>query len=146
MASAGTASTSATYPPGPTSFFSSLVYVPGRSPLSFFMNLVQTYGPLVHLRTNGEHMYLVTEPRHIRDILVTNQRKFKKGRGLERSKGLLGEGLLTSEGAAHLRQRRLIQPPFHKDRIATYATVMSDYTTRACAGGVTAPRSMRRRK
>ena len=44
-----------------------------------------------------------------------------KGRGLERAKRLLGEGLLTSEGAIHLRQRRLMQPAFHRDRIAAYA-------------------------
>jgi cytochrome P450 len=72
-------------------------------------------------------MYLVTNPRHVRDILVTNQRNFRKGRGLERTKGLLGEGLLTSEGDTHLRQRRLMQPAFHKDRIATYAAVMTEY-------------------
>lgn len=120
-------------PPGPTGLLSGLVYRPGRSPLTFFEGLVRQYGPLVHLRSSGEHLYLVTDPQHIRDILVTHQRKFKKSRGLERSKPLLGEGLLTSEGEAHLRQRRLIQPAFHKERIAAYATVMTDYAARATA-------------
>ncbi len=123
MSPAGAVAT--TYPPGPTSFFSSLIYRPGRDPLVFFTDLVKTYGPLVHLRSSGEHVYVVTEPRHIKDIFVTNQRKFKKGRGLERSRVLLGDGLLTAEGEAHLRQRRLIQPAFHKDRIASYATAMT---------------------
>ena len=56
--------------------------------------------------------------------LVTHQRNFTKSRGLERAKKLLGDGLLTSEGAHHLRQRRLIQPAFHRERIAGYAAVM----------------------
>jgi cytochrome P450 len=131
MPSGGT--TAPAYPPGPSSFFSSIIYRPGRNPLSFFTTLVHTYGPLVHLRSNGDHLYLVTEPRHVRDILVTHQRAFKKGRGLERSKALLGEGLLTSEGEAHLRQRRLIQPAFHKDRIAAYGATMTDYARRTTA-------------
>lgn len=130
MTSAAAGIATAARPPGPTGFFSSLVYRPGRDPLTFFTSLVATHGKLVYLRSNGEQIYVVTEPRHIKDILVTNQRKFKKGRGLERSRPLLGDGLLTSEGEAHLRQRRLIQPAFHKDRIAGYATAMTHYASR----------------
>ena len=66
----------------------------------------------------------------VRDVLVTNQRNFTKSRGLERAKKLLGEGLLTAEGQHHLRQRRLIQPSFHRERIAGYGAVMVDYATR----------------
>ena len=72
------------YPPGPSSFFPSLVYRPGRNPLEFFSGLVKKYGPLVHLVAGTEHLYVVTEPRHVRDVLVTSQRKFKKGRGVQR--------------------------------------------------------------
>jgi cytochrome P450 len=122
------------YPPGPSSFFPSLVYRPGRNPLAFFSDLVKTYGPLVHLIAGGEHLYVVTEPRHVRDILVTNQRKFKKGRGVEAIKPMLGDGLLTSEGHTHLRQRRLTQPAFHKERIAAYASTMPDCAARVMAG------------
>jgi cytochrome P450 len=50
-----------------------------------------------------------------------------KGRALQRAKSLLGEGLLTSEGAAHLRQRRMIQPAFHRARTAEYARLMVEY-------------------
>ena len=122
------------YPPGPSSFFPSLVYRPGRNPLEFFAGLVRKYGPLVHLMAGTEHLYVVTEPRHVRDVLVTSQRKFKKGRGVEAIKPMLGDGLLTSEGQTHLRQRRLTQPAFHKERIAAYASVMTDCTARATAG------------
>ena len=122
------------YPPGPSSFFPSLVYRPGRNPLEFFSGLVKKYGPLVHLMAGTEHLYVVTEPRHVRDVLVTSQRKFKKGRGVEAITPMLGDGLLTSEGQTHLRQRRLTQPAFHKERIAAYASVMTDCTARATAG------------
>ena len=74
---------------------------------------------------------VLTHPDDIRDVLVTNKRNFVKGRGLQRAKRLLGEGLLTNEGDAHLRQRRLAQPAFHRDRIAGYAQTMVSYAQRA---------------
>ena len=62
-------------------------------------------------------------------MLVTQARKVFKGRGLERSKRLFGEGLLTSEGEHHLRQRRLSQPAFHRQRLLTYGTAMVEFTS-----------------
>ena len=59
-------------------------------------------------------------------MLVTNQANFVKSRALQRTKILLGEGLLTSEGQYHLRQRRLAQPAFHRDRLTAYAAMMSE--------------------
>lgn len=77
-----------------------------------------------------EHAFLISDPALIRDVLVTNQRHYKKGRALERSKRLLGDGLLTSEDPTHLRQRRLIQPAFHREAVASYAQVMTEYAER----------------
>ena len=71
--------------------------------------------------------YFLNDPRMIRDLLVVSAHKFKKGRALQRAKNLLGEGLLTSEGEFHLRQRRMIQPAFHRTRIAEYAASMVEY-------------------
>ena len=123
----------ARFPPGPKpSLRTMLIYAPGGDPLAFFTNLARTYGDVAYLRMGGEHLFLLSDPRHIRDVLVTHQRSFIKGRGLERAKRLLGNGLLTSEGAAHLRQRRLIQPAFHRDRIASYAAVMTGYADHVC--------------
>jgi cytochrome P450 len=121
-----------TYPPGPArSFLSTLVYRPGRDPLAFFTDLSRRYGDLVHVRLGPEHAFIVNNPQYIRDVLVTNQRNFRKGRALERSKKLLGEGLLTSEGAEHLAQRRVLQPAFHRDAVASYGRVMTGYAARA---------------
>jgi cytochrome P450 len=120
------------YPPGPArSIISTLTYRPARDPLAFFTDLASRYGDLVHLRMGPERAFLVNDPALIRDVLVTNQRFFHKGRALERSKRLLGEGLLTSEDAVHVRQRRLLQPAFHRDAVAGYAGVMTDFADRA---------------
>jgi cytochrome P450 len=104
--------------------------MPGRDPLALFTELTRTYGDIVFLKLGSERVFLINNPRDIRDVLVTHQKNFTKSRGLERAKKLLGEGLLTSEGAAHLRQRRLAQPAFHRERIAGYATVMVDHAAR----------------
>src|SRR5262245_19990235 len=94
-------------PPGPKlSLFQRAAYWPGRDMLAFITNLAQTYGDLVTYRIGGETIFLVSHPRDIKEILVTQNRNFTKSRGLERTKRLLGNGLLTSEGAEHLRQRR----------------------------------------
>jgi len=133
--------TATTTAPGPKpSLFDAFSYRPGRDPLAFFTNLARTYGDVVAYRLGGERLIFVNDPQHIKDILVTNNRKFTKGRGLQRTKRLLGEGLLTSEGATHLRQRRLMQPAFHRERIAAYADTMvayADRTRRAWRDGVT---------
>jgi cytochrome P450 len=119
-------------PPGPKlSLLDSLVYRPGLgNPLAFFCNIAHTYGDLASYRMAGELLFLVSDPAMVKDILVTNARNFTKSRGLERTKRLLGNGLLTSEGAFHLRQRRLMQPAFHRERIAGYGRTMVEYAER----------------
>ena len=98
-----------------------------RRPLSFLPTLKETHGDVALFYAGRQPIVLVSHPDHIRDILVTNARNFHKGRGLERAKILLGEGLLTSEEEFHLRQRRLAQPAFHRARITAYGDVMATY-------------------
>ena len=118
-------------PPGPPrSLLRTLLYRPTRDPIQFFTTLARTYGDVAYVEMGGERIYVLNDPADVRDVLVTHQRFFHKGRGLERSKRLLGKGLLTSEDDLHRRQRRLIQPAFHRDRIAAYADVMTMYADR----------------
>jgi cytochrome P450 len=79
---------------------------------------------LAHFRLGFEHAYLVSTPELVRELFGPLGRVTAKGRGLEQARLLLGNGLLTSEGELHRRQRRLIQPAFHHTRIQAYEKVM----------------------
>ncbi len=96
---------------------------------AFLQRMTREYGDVVFLPTAGQQVYFLNHPDFVREVLVTQQHKFKKSRMLERARVLLGDGLLTSEGALHLRQRRLVQPAFHRDRLVGYANTM---VQRAC--------------
>src|SRR5215510_13511870 len=120
-------------PPGPRPVFHSInVLAFRRNPIKFLTGLTEQYGDLVYFKFGPQPMFLVNNPDYIRDVLVTHNRNFMKSEGLQRAKRLLGEGLLTSEGEFHLRQRRLAQPAFHRQRIAGYGATMVEYAARAC--------------
>src|SRR4029078_10868969 len=72
--------------------------------------------------------YLVNDPELIKDILVTNDRKFRRGGGINRGYAkVLGEGvLMTAEGERYRRERRLVLPSLDHKRLATYASIMTD--------------------
>jgi cytochrome P450 len=95
-----------------------------RDPLTFFTNTARTYGDIARWSFGPQPVYLVSHPDWIEDVLVTSAKKFTKGIALQRAKRLLGEGLLTSEGQMHLRQRRTIQPLFHKQQVQRFAESM----------------------
>jgi Cytochrome P450 len=125
--------TTSVLPPGPKPVFPvKSIFAFRRNPIKFLTHLTERYGDLVYFEFGPQPMLLVNNPDYIRDVLVTHNRKFMKGEGLQRAKRLLGEGLLTSEGEFHLRQRRLAQPAFHRQRIAGYAATMVEYAARDC--------------
>jgi cytochrome P450 len=96
-----------------------------RSPLQFIRDAVEEHGEVVHFRFGpSRHVYLLTNPDHIKEVLVSKQAHFRKGKGLQSARPVVGDGILTSEGKKHLRQRRLMQPAFHRERIASYGDVM----------------------
>jgi cytochrome P450 len=119
-------------PPGPrgSPLWGSLFHM-RRDPLRFFLETAQAYGDVVRYRMGRRLGFFFGHPDQIRDVLVTHQHSFMKGRGLQWAKHFLGEGLLTSEGEFHRRQRRLSQPAFHPQRLQTYGAVMSEYAVRA---------------
>ncbi|MGH7246571.1 MAG: cytochrome P450, partial [Pseudomonadota bacterium] len=121
-----------TRPPGPP-YRPIVGYLPAfrRDAPKFLLEQARRYGDVVYFRLGAQHLYLLNHPDWIKDVLVTQQSKFIKSRMLQRSKILLGEGLLTSEGELHLRQRRLVQPAFHRERLAGYGETMIAYAARA---------------
>ncbi len=117
--------TGAAFPPGPRStipLFYQLAMV--LAPMGFLRKLARDYGDFVHYRSGRQHLYLCNHPDLIKEVLVTQQRYLTKGLTLSRAGELLGTGLLTSEGARHRAQRRVAQPAFHQEHLATYADTM----------------------
>jgi cytochrome P450 len=76
-------------------------------------------------------VYHLTDPEHVEHVLVQNNQNYVKGEAFQQTLGpVTGNGLLNSEGEFWRRQRHLIEPAFHPDRIATYAEMMVDVTER----------------
>jgi cytochrome P450 len=118
-------------PPGPHPRWPGINYFSlRRDMLSFLERATSEHGDIVYFKMGPQDVYFFNHPDYIKEVLVTYQQNFIKGRALQRAKRLLGEGLLTSEGSFHTRQRRLAQPAFHKLRIGSYADVMTEYAER----------------
>lgn len=98
--------------------------------LNFLMEVTRDYGDLARFRIWNRDVYLVSNPDYVKEILVTQHRNFHKSRALQLAKYVLGEGLLTSEDDFHKRQRRMMQPAFHQQRVQGYARIMADYAAR----------------
>src|SRR5262249_9198922 len=120
--------------PGPKAIFNLTFIQFRRDPLGFLQRLTREHGDFVAFKAWNRPMFLANHPDYIRDVLVSQNSNFIKGRALQKAKRLLGSGLLTSEGTMHQRQRRLVLPAFHRQRIASYADVMVDYAVRTADG------------
>jgi cytochrome P450 len=85
----------------------------------------------------GRRLVLLGHPDHVRDVLLTHASKVEKGPALRSIRVLLGDGLLTSEGAVHLEHRRRLQPAFHRSELLRYLPGMVRQA-RACADALRA--------
>jgi len=93
-------------------------------PLGLLEGWARQYGDIFRWRTLNFLVVFVNHPDLVEKVLVSESRNYRKGRGLQANRELFGNGLLTSEGDSWLRQRRLMQPAFHRERIAAYAGTM----------------------
>jgi len=114
------------FPPG---FQRNLVWMVLRrlhpaNPIDLFQHLADEYVDIAHYKIAWNHIVFLNHPDYVREILVVQNDNFIKERTVRRSKMLLGEGMITSEGAEHRSQRQVAQPAFHRQRIPEYAGTM----------------------
>jgi cytochrome P450 len=102
--------------------------------LGFVTRCAGEYGDVFAFRLGPKRCILINHPDLIEDVLVTSSRSYTKHFVLRMNPILLGNGMLNSEGDFWLRQRRLAQPAFHRNRIAGYGEVMVAYTERMMDG------------
>jgi cytochrome P450 len=95
-------------------------------PLQFFREMQATCGDAARFTLFRERFILFSDPALIDEVLIMKNKSFRKGKALEGARVFLGNSLLVCEGEEHTRQRRLIQPAFHKSRIVGYEEIMAD--------------------
>jgi cytochrome P450 len=93
-----------------------------------FLQSLRPLGDVVKLSFFGRPIYLLMSPALIHQVLVTQGSKFEKGLVFDRARKVLGNGVGTSNGAFHQKQRRLIQPAFHKELVVGYFDSMRQQT------------------
>ena len=116
-------------PPGPNSKFpGELLWNFQKDTPAFLMNLREKYGDASSFFLNGQLFIALFGPEMAYQVTTSKQSSFVKGVGFARMRKVLGEGLLTNEEPIHLRHRRMMQPPFKKERLDSYAQLMTELT------------------
>jgi cytochrome P450 len=104
-----------------------IIFAIQPNPLDALLALARDFGDVVPFQLGPKPAVLLSDPEDIKDVLVTHSRDFHKARAIPTP---FGQGLFSSEGETFLRQRRLMQPAFHRQRIANYGQIMVDYADR----------------
>jgi cytochrome P450 len=116
-----------TLPPGPRGMpILGMLPAVRRDPIRVFMQAALQFGDVVYFKIGPRRGYLISNPEDVRHVLQDNARNYHKSPLYEKLRIFLGNGLLTSEDDFWLRQRRIAQPAFHRQRVAALATVMAD--------------------
>ncbi len=106
-----------------------------RAPAEFLREAQAEFGDVVRFSFGGKVAHLVSSPAGIRHVLQANSRNYTKNTpGIRRLKAILGEGLITSDGDFWRRQRRTMQPAFHRDRLQGFADLIDHHAEALCAG------------
>ncbi|AHG02425.1 cytochrome P450 (plasmid) [Halostagnicola larsenii XH-48] len=104
-----------------------------RGGLDFRSRVAAEYGDVVHWDGVRGDVYQLNHPDDIEHVLVQNNQNYVKGENFQKILGpLTGNGILNSEGEEWRRNRHLVQPAFHPDRIEVYAEMMTDFTEEMC--------------
>lgn len=99
-------------------------------PLGCYRDLA-SYGDAAELTyMPGRRLFILSRPEYVEHVLARNQDNYVKAFTYRPLRAVLGDGLLTSEGATWRRHRRVIQPMFSHRRVAAYAPLMTDAAER----------------
>lgn len=113
-------------PPGPPDGLFGRLAEMRRDPIGLLMANARAYGDVTRFRLFNREIYQLSHPDHVRHVLQENSRNYnKQTRGFEVLRTFLANGLLTSEGPYWLRQRRIMQPAFHRSRIVAFGETMT---------------------
>jgi cytochrome P450 len=116
-------------PPGPPPrFLIGNLPLFSSDPLAIYTRWAREFGDIFYYRAGWIDVYFLNHPNLIESVLVSQSQNFAKDKVIQNSRWFLGEGLLTNEGSGWLRQRRLCQPAFHRERMASYGHTMAAYT------------------
>lgn len=96
----------------------------------FLLETATRFGDVNHYRVLGREVYQINHPDLIADFFLRDAPNHHRNLVMQRGRDVLGHGLLTSEEPMHMRQRRLAQPAFLRERIAAYAEVIGDRALR----------------
>lgn len=116
-----------TLPPGPKgNFLFGDVVAVRKDVLTYFKNNVKEYPGISRVRLGNYYYVHVSEPAYIEHVFLNADKRYIKGRDNRNLKFLLGNGLLTNDGDFWLKQRRLMQPIFHKQRLQGFVATMAE--------------------
>src|SRR5438132_946924 len=113
-------------PPGPGGLISGRPLM--DAPLGFLEKMFRQYGDVVALRILNLRVCAIAHPEGIKHVLQDNHRNYRKSFDYKILARLLGQGLVTSEGSLWLKQRRLMQPIFHRQKVAGFGALMAECT------------------
>src|SRR5437899_726712 len=120
------------FAPGVTQWFP-LPYGPFgallHDPLNFHLRARERFGDVLRFRIGPILIHFLFHPEHVRRVLYDNPKNYLRGWQYRLLGRLFGDNLVASEGTYWLRQRRLAQPAFHRQRLAGYANIMVDSTS-----------------
>jgi cytochrome P450 len=108
-------------PDGPTHAFD-----PDEDLLNWLREQFDQFGDIYRARIYGSDVYVISDPTYVEHVLLKNWRNYVKGRAIKRIALLLGKGLMVSEGDLWIRQRRMIQPAFHREVISSLGGVIGN--------------------
>ncbi|WP_125179710.1 cytochrome P450, partial [Leptospira ellisii] len=100
-----------------------------RDVIGFFQDMKRKYGDVVLFGIRKTKIFMIQSPEDVRHVLQENSSNYQKSVFYRELKRVLGKGLLTSEGDFWKKQRRLIQPAFHRQRISEFTQIMAEETS-----------------